>query len=160
MKVLEPMIRKTNPWSFAFQIGFFTGLFWGAIRVAFYYLDFTTIVPGFLIEPFYRHAYLETYRGWIAGWIVFTAFSIVTAFIYTLLFRKIKGPWPGLLYGAAWWAIIFFGGPFLGLVPRWTAWSTTTWTSELCLFILWGLFQGYTISEEFSEERSARAGTS
>lgn len=154
MKILKQTIKTTNPWTFALYIGSSAGIIWGAIRIIFYYLDFTTIVPGFMLEPYFRHAYLKSYNGWLVGWLGFILLSLLASYIYTVFFRKMNGPWPGLIYGVAWWVLLFLViGPYTGIVADGWKLSTTTWTSELCIFILWGLFQGYTISEEFSEQR-------
>lgn len=154
MKVFEHKEKKTNPWTFSLSIGLSAGLIWGGFKVLFYYFEFTKVVPGFMVEPYFRHRYLTSVYGIFFGWGVFIFFSIIAAFIYTALLRKAKGPWPGVLYGAGWWFIWFILiGPISGMVKRVDKLDVNTLTSELCLFILWGLFIGYTVSEEFNELR-------
>lgn len=146
--------KKTNIWLFSLQIGFFAGLIWGAVRGLFYYMKFTGIVPGFLLEPFFKHAYLKSPPGYYVGWLSFILFSIVASLIYVVAFRKLKGPWPGLVYGVAWWLVLFFVlGPFTKMTRPATEHSFDTMFSEFCVFLLWGLFMGYTAAEEYTNER-------
>jgi branched-subunit amino acid transport protein len=148
--------RRTNPWLFALSTGFFGGVLWGGLRIFFHYFKFSSIVPGFLIEPYFRHSFLKSVPGYLAGWLSFIVFSMLAALLYSLLLRKWKGPWPGIAYGAAWWLALFaVAGPVSGITPELHRLSGDTITSEICLFVLWGLFIGYTISFEFNEERSA-----
>lgn len=146
--------HQTNIWWFALELGFFAGIIWGGIRWAAYALHFTIVVPGFLVEPLFKHAFLESARGGWLGWGCFMLLSIVASLIYTLLLRKIPGPWAGMAYGVLWWAILFVGiGPLLKLMPMITkvTWNSV-WT-DMCLFLLWGLFIGYTVAIEFNDER-------
>jgi len=146
--------RRTNPWLFALSTGFFGGILWGGLRIVFHYLKFTSIVPGFLIEPWFHHPFLEQAAGYLAGWLSFVVFSMAAALLYALALRNLKGPWPGIAYGAAWWLILFaLAGPAAGITPELGRLNADTITSEACLFVLWGLFIGYTISYEFTEER-------
>lgn len=146
--------KKTNIWLFSLQLGFFAGLFWGAVRGLFYYMKFTGIIPGFLLEPFFKHAYLQTQPGYYAGWLSFILFSMVASVIYVVAFRKLKGPWPGLAYGVAWWLVLLFAlGPFTKMTRPATEYPFDTLFTEFCVFLLWGMFIGYTTAEEYTNER-------
>ncbi|BFH61666.1 YqhR family membrane protein [Paenibacillus azoreducens] len=145
---------NTNPLIFAVEIGFFAGFIWGGVHWLFYVLHFTKVTPGFLGEPFLRHSFLESGLGQLAGWLLFIALSVIASIIYVFLFRKIKGPWPGIIYGIVWWCVIFaLAGPSLGMVEPLNRIGWNTIVSEFCLFLLWGLFIGYTIAFEFTDER-------
>ncbi|MBP1999423.1 putative membrane protein YagU involved in acid resistance [Paenibacillus shirakamiensis] len=146
--------QVTNPWWFALELGLFAGLIWGGFHGFFYFLRFTSVLPGFLAEPFFKTTYLKTQPGYYMGWLFFTVFSLVATYIYIFTLRKMKGPWPGLAYGILWWVIIFFIGPMYKMVPplRQAGWDTII--SEFCIFMLWGLFIGYTIAVEYTEERA------
>ncbi|MFW5433078.1 YqhR family membrane protein [Paenibacillus apiarius] len=146
--------KRTNPLKFALQLGFFAGLIWGGLHWLSYLFQFTIVVPGFLVEPFYKHDYLTTIKGQAAGLFFFILFSIAAAILYTLFLRKIPGPWAGMAYGLAWWIVLFIAiGPSIGLVPPvWKTTWNTIWT-ESCIMLLWGLFIGYTVATEFNDER-------
>ncbi|MBJ9988380.1 hypothetical protein IAE55_06835 [Paenibacillus sp. S28] len=148
----------TNPLSFSLELGFFAGLLWGAVHWVFHWLRFTIVIPAFLAEPFFKHSFLKSGSGDLLGWLFFIAFSMVAAVIYTLLFRKLAGPWPGIVYGICWWAVLFVAGPALGMMNRLNHLTWNTIITEFCLYLLWGLFIGYTAAFEFTDERKREPG--
>ncbi|MCD1260667.1 hypothetical protein B5M42_017845 [Paenibacillus athensensis] len=149
----KPM--KTNRLLFALYIGFFAGLIWGALKIVEHYLKFTDIVVGLFVEPFYRHDYLSNWQGVLIGWAAFIGFSVVAAFLYAVTMWKLPGPWWGLGYGAFWWAVIYlFVGPLAGMVYWINAYDWNTILTDGCLFLLWGMFIGYSIAVEYTDERS------
>lgn len=153
--------HHTNIWLFALQIGFFAGLIWGAVKGLFYYMSFTTVLPGYLVEPFFKNTFLQSQAGYYVGWLFFIIFSIIATIIYTLLFRKAKGPLPGMVYGVVWWLIIFvLAQPVLRMTKPVGELTMNTVISEFCLYLLWGLFIGYTTAEEFTDERTREPETS
>lgn len=144
----------TNVFTFALELGFFAGLIWGTIHWIFYVFKFTQVIPAYLAEPFFKNTFLKSGAGQLVGLLFFIAFSVVVSLIYAALCRKMKGPWPGIILGVLWWIIIFVVvGPWLDMVKPLSALSATTIISEFCLFLLWGLFIGYTIAMEFTDER-------
>ncbi|GIQ70702.1 hypothetical protein DUZ99_14905 [Xylanibacillus composti] len=154
MHANKQTVHHTNPWRFALQIGFFAGLIWGGVRIAEYYFKFTEVIPGFLAEPFMKHSFIASWSGHLFGWGVFTVFSIAAAFIYAAFFRKIKGPWFGLLYGAAWWLLLYLLiGPWTGMMKAFSEQTPNTLITDSCLFLVWGLFIGYSTAFEFTDER-------
>lgn len=147
--------ENTNIWLFSLEIGLFAGLIWGGVKGLFYYMRFTTVVPGYLMEPFFKNAFLHSQLGYYAGWLSFIVFSILASMLYTLAFRKLKGPGPGILYGIAWWAVLFgFLGPLFRMTRPLLQLTPITILSEFCLYLLWGLFIGYTAAEEYTDERN------
>jgi hypothetical protein len=146
---------KTNRWLFVIYIGFFAGFIWGALKIIEQYLKFTNIVVGFLVEPFFKHDFLLTWQGMLIGWGYFTVFSIIAAFIYMVSMWKFQGPWWGLGYGAFWWmAIYLFIGPLSGMTYWINSLDLNTIISDFCLFLLWGMFIGYSISIEYTDART------
>ncbi|RXZ78283.1 hypothetical protein EBB07_29970 [Paenibacillaceae bacterium] len=151
----EGQTYRTNVWLYILQIGFFAGLFWGMIREVLYLLRFTSVIPGFILEPYFKHAFLMTGWGHVAGISAFIVLSIIATLIYKLVLGKIRGPWTGLAYGLIWWAIIMFAaGPWLGMMtaPRRIGWDVLI--TELCFYCVWGLFIGFSIAFEFTDEAS------
>ncbi|WP_435171089.1 YqhR family membrane protein [Paenibacillus glycanilyticus] len=147
--------HHTNPWLFSSMIGFFAGLIWGILRWLFYELKFTTELPGMLADPFFKSTYLKTGWGIVVGIASYIVFSVLAALLYKVLLGRLRGPWPGVLYGLAWWAVIFLLlGPVLGMSRQITVAGWNTLFSELCIFLLWGLFIGYSIAFEFTDEAS------
>jgi hypothetical protein len=154
LKALGQTPHKTNPWIFALVIGFWAGVIWGLLRMFQVYFQFTKVPVYFLIKPWGTRTFLRSYYGTLSGLLTFIVLSIIAAFVYTLVFRKMKGPWIGLGYGAIWWLVLFVWiGPWTGMT---LAIGRQDWTSvitDFCLFLVWGLFIGYSISFEFTDER-------
>lgn len=147
--------HHTNKWMYGLKIGFFAGLLWGIVRWLFYEMKFTKELPGLMADPFFRSTFLKTGWGIVIGIGSFIIFSIIAALLYMFVLGKLRGPWPGLLYGAVWWAIVFLAlGPLLSITQpiRTAGWNTLS--SEFCIFLLWGLFIGYSIAFEFTDEAS------
>jgi uncharacterized membrane protein YagU involved in acid resistance len=92
--------------------------------------------------------------GYLIGWTTFIVFSIIAAFIYTAVMGKMKGYWPGLAYGAVWWLLIYmFVGPVSGMMSWIGVIEWNTLITDLCLFLLWGMFIGYSVALEFTDDR-------
>jgi uncharacterized membrane protein YagU involved in acid resistance len=147
--------KHTNPITYGLYIGFFAGLIWGGVKMIEFAMRFTQVVPGFLVEPFFQHAYLVTYMGLAIGYGSFILFSVVAALLYSLFLRKLKGPWIGIGYGLAWWGLLYLlVGPLTDMVRPVTQLDINSFVTDLSLFILWGLFIGYSIAMEFTNEQS------
>ncbi|MFC0216085.1 YqhR family membrane protein [Paenibacillus chartarius] len=147
--------KPTNRWLFGAYIGFFAGLIWGGLRIVEYYFRFTDVVPGFLVEFFFRHDFLTTPWGGVVGWGAFIIFSIVAAELYAAFLFKVKGPWIGLMYGLLWWGLLYLlVGPMTGMLPWLYEIGWNSIITDVCLYALWGLFIGYSISVEFTDERN------
>ncbi|MFP4974854.1 YqhR family membrane protein [Paenibacillus sp. CN-4] len=145
--------RNTNVVLFALELGFFAGLIWGGVRWILYSLKFTKVVPGFLAEPFFKHDFLVKAEGHLTGYLFFIVFSILSALLYALLFRRLKGPLPGLVYGVLWWSVLYLACSrlFLLLPPFKLDWDSAV--TDFCVFLLWGMFIGYTTAFEYTDER-------
>ncbi|MVP00178.1 YqhR family membrane protein [Paenibacillus lutrae] len=149
--------KKTNRFFFAMNIGFFAGVLWGGIKIVEFYFHFTSVIPSFLAEPFYRTDFLLTWQGLLIGWLFFVLFSVIASCIYMLLLSKIKGPWVGIGYGIVWWCLLYLAiGPWTGMMGwlYYSEWNTII--TDFCLFLLWGLFIGYSIAFEFTQENSRK----
>ncbi|MCI3920164.1 YqhR family membrane protein [Paenibacillus sp. TRM 82003] len=152
---------RTNRFLYALEIGFFAGLIWGGVRWLFVYFGFTDVVPGFLVEPFFTHDFLSGTGGYLVGYASFIAMSIVAALIYALVGYKLKGPWPGVAYGILWFVGLYLLiGPMVGMLPPLGVNDWDSIWSDFSVFVLWGVFIGYTITLEFTDERSRDSGNS
>ncbi|WP_379128771.1 YqhR family membrane protein [Paenibacillus sp. sgz500958] len=149
----QQSFEQTNRWSFALELGFFAGLIWGGLRWLMYAMHFTKVIPGFLAEPFFKHSFLVSPAGQILGYLFFIVFSALASLLYVLVLRKLKGPWPGMAYGVIWWAVIFLAGSWMFLLQRPFRLPWNSVVCEFCVFLLWGLFIGYTAAIEYTDER-------
>jgi hypothetical protein len=147
--------HRTNPWTFSANVGLFAGLIWGLIKIFFYVFEFTKVEPAFFAKTWYVDGYLVTRQGYVVSLFWIVAGSIAAALLYALLFRKLQGPWPGVIYGLVWWAALYMWlGPSTGVTDLvWKLDLNTFWT-DLCLFVMWGVFIGFSINFEFTDEQS------
>lgn len=146
--------KTTHPLTFSLYIGFYAGLLLGGLKMLLFAMRFTDIVPGFLLEPFFQHDFLVAWQGILLGYASFMLLSLAAALLYGLFLRKMKGPWPGLGYGIAWWGFLYLLiGPLTQMTPAITQLDVNSLVSDLCLFTIWGLFIGYSITMEFTAER-------
>jgi uncharacterized membrane protein YagU involved in acid resistance len=145
--------QQSNVFLYTSFIGAIAGLIWGSVRILFHYLHFTKLDSTFVAEPFFNHSFLTKKWGVYIGLFAFVLFSMVCANLYALFFRKIKGPWPGIGFGIFIWATLFmFIGPAFDMIRAIWKWDLNTMIAECCIFLMWGLFIGYSISYEFTNE--------
>ena len=155
-EVFCPLIR---PLAFALQVGFFAGLIWGLAGVVLHFFGFSEVKPASWAGPWLNKSAASSWVGALSGLAVYTVISILASLVYAAVLRKAKGPWPGILYGLFWYLLLFFGiGHALGLLPAWNRMEMHSHVSELCRFLLWGAFIGYSITFEFTDERTREPG--
>lgn len=151
----EAALRLARKWFFAVYVGFFAGLIWGAARWLACYLHFTKVQPGFMLEPFFTRSFVRSAAGDWSGYAAFIVFSVIASLLYTALLFRWRGPWPGILYGFGWWTVLFaiVGCPFFGLSRLFRGPDLTSLITEACIFLVWGVFIGYSTAFEFHDER-------
>lgn len=151
--------EHTNHWAFALELGIFAGLIWGGMRWLMYVMHFTKVIPGYLAEPFFKHEFLLTNAGQLVGYLFFIGFSVIASLLYVLVLRRLKGPWPGMIYGVLWWSAIYLAGSWMFLMQPSFRLPWNSVISEFCTFLLWGLFIGYTAAIEYTDERKREQST-
>lgn len=137
----------------ALNTGFFGGVIWGLVRWLATGLNFTEVTQAFLLDPFVPNRALGS--GWwqFAGWLAFIAMSIVAAIVYWLVLGTLRGPWPGLAFGAGWWGLFYaLLGPMIGAVQPLRTVGWVSIVTDFCLYLVWGLFIGYSIAFELHDE--------
>jgi len=154
--------EKEKPFSFRRTIvsaGFGGGVIWSLAGYLAYFFNFTEIRPNMLWKPW-------VHAGWKAGWIGDLAavlaigiLGIAAAFLYYFSLRNVPSVWAGVLYGGVLFVFVFYLlNPVLpGFNPPWKLDANTIVTS-LCLYVLFGMFVGYTISYEYGEYKRERKG--
>ncbi|MFC5701072.1 YqhR family membrane protein [Cohnella faecalis] len=149
----------TNPILFSLKVGLFAGIVWGVVRWLETGMNFTQVHQAFLVDPFVKRSMLGSF-GWQAiGFAAFIVMSMIAAMFYLIVLGKLRGPWPGIAFGVVWWALLFLGaGPLVGAVPPLKTISWTSYITDFCLFLLWGLFIGYSIAFEFHDEMHRERG--
>jgi len=133
-------------------IGLFGGLIWGFIGYIAYLLNFTKYGPALTLDPFtslvqFKNDVVKQFMGLFALMIL----SIFIAFGYKWILGRVKTMWISIAFGIALWVLVFYIlQPWLpGLEPV-TKLDKNTITTTLCLYALYGLFVGYSISFDLS----------
>ncbi|MFD0670549.1 YqhR family membrane protein [Cohnella sp. GCM10027633] len=135
------------------RIGLFGGIIWGLVRWLATGLNFTDVTQAFLLDPFVERKLLGSVWWQLGGWFAFIAMSVLAALVYWLALGRLRGPWPGLLFGAAWWGVFYaLLGPFIGAVPSLRTIGWDSMVTDFCLYAVWGLFIGYSIAFELHDE--------
>mgnify|MGYP001382662567 CR=1 FL=1 len=132
--------------------GFIGGVFWSAIWVVIHYLNFTELSPNYFI----LRSWLKT--DWTSGWIgqiisiiVIGVLSIIPAYIYFLLFKKINHLWIGIVFGIALWGLFMVLLQLFPSIKNFNQLEFDTIITMLCLSVLYGIFVGYSISYDYYE---------
>lgn len=149
--------QKSHPQTMSFTTlvlltGFIGGIFWSSLGYLAYIINLTDIHPNVILEPWTIGAWKEGWLGTIISIILIGIISIVAAFIYYSLLRKFPSIFVGVLYGVILFLVVFglLNPMFPGISPLKEI-SKNTIITTVCLYILYGVFVGYTISYEESE---------
>lgn len=131
--------------------GFFGGALWSLFGVIMYYFNFAEVSPKtFLLRSWLKTGWTDRWLGDIISILLAGLLSIVVAWTYYAIFKKIYSMWLGIIYGIVLWVIIFVVlQPIFPNVPILADLDGKTIVSTLCLFIIYGLFVGYSISYDY-----------
>ncbi len=133
-------------------IGFVGGVFWSLIGYLAYFFHFSEISPNMILIPWVAGGWKYGKAGNYAAIVLIGLISIAAALLYYALLRNIRGMWAGGLYGAALWAVVFYlFNPLFPNVHPVADLEANTIITTLCLYILYGVFVGYSISFETQE---------
>jgi len=133
-------------------IGFFGGVFWSLIGYIAYFFNFTDMGPSLVLEPWAVGAWKVKTAGHWVGIFIIGLLSIGVALIYNLFFKNIRKIWPSILFGVALWFIVFYLlNPMFPNLESVRDFSKNTIITTLCLYILYGVFVGYSISYDVEQ---------
>ncbi|WP_080876304.1 YqhR family membrane protein [Oceanobacillus timonensis] len=137
----------------AMYTGFIGGVTFSLLASAMYYFNFLEVQPkNYLLTSWVSDAWTDTWLGIFFTTVLAGVVSLLIAFLYYLVFRKIKHMWAGILYGLILWALLFLlFRPIFHDVITISEWSMNTWVTTICLFILYGTFVGYSISYDYMD---------
>lgn len=135
-----------------FWTGLFGGVFWGFVGWLAYYFSLTEIRPNVIIEPWMKGNWKYGSIGTVISLILMGVISVGVAFIYFALLRKLNGVWFGIAYGLILFFLVFLLlNPFLPIKPIMDL-SRDTVITSICLYILYGMFIGYSINYEYQNK--------
>ena len=145
----EPPVSSVNK---AIVTGFIGGVFWSLLAYFAYILNFTKISPNLILQPFVLGDWKNGMLGNFIGVVLIGILSIGAALIYYAILKRFTSMWVGIIYGAVLFVLVFFllNPIFPNLqtvfeLPRGTVVTTA------CIYILFGVFVGYSISFDYNE---------
>ncbi|MGG3889215.1 YqhR family membrane protein [Metabacillus fastidiosus] len=133
-------------------IGFAGGVFFGLLAYLAYILNLTEISPNLILQPFILGQWKNGTMGNIIGIIVLGILSIGAAFVYYVLLKRFKSMYIGILFGLLLFGLVFFVlNPIFPNLKSVAELQRSTIVTTVCIYILYGLFVGYSISFEYNE---------
>lgn len=140
------------------MIGFFGGLIWSILGYLAYMINFTKVGPALILAPWALGKWKDKTLGQFIGIVAICIVSILLALLYKYVLGKIKSLWIGIGFGLILWVIIFYIlQPWIPGLGHVTQLGKNTISTTACLFSLYGLFVGYSIS--FDMESYSNADT-
>ncbi|WP_164668639.1 YqhR family membrane protein [Virgibacillus doumboii] len=133
--------------------GFIGGIIWGSFGVVLYFFNFSEVAPkSYLLRSWLTADWIDSWLGNIVSILMVGVLSLLTAFIYYMLFKKVNSLWMGTGFGVILWVIIFYIlQPIFPNIPYLMELDRYTIVSTLCLYILYGTFIGYSISYDYND---------
>ncbi|WP_231622390.1 YqhR family membrane protein [Halobacillus karajensis] len=133
--------------------GFTGGVLWSGLGAIAYYFNFTEVSSAsFIFRSFWQTDWTGTWLAEILAVLIVGILSLGTALLYYLVLKKRNGIWPGVFFGLGLWAFVFLLlTPIFPAIPTFLELNSDTWVTTVCLFILYGVFIGYSISYEYRE---------
>lgn len=116
-----------------------------------FYFNFVTINPNFVLR-YFSDGLRSFWVDIILVSLIFIIFSVIASLIYSLLFRKKSEYYWGLFYGVLLFLLIFGLVHPIFFQETWIMYENiATFITLFCLFLLYGVFIGYSISYEYEE---------
>ena len=148
--------QHAKPMSMTMKVaitGFFGGVFWSFIGWAGYVFHFTEIRPNTVLEPWAVGEWKTMWIGTVISLFLIGLFGILAAFVYYFLLKNYQNIWIGLVYGMLLFLLVFFVfNPLFPGLNHITELKRDTMITTICLYLLFGMFVGYTISYEYNEK--------
>lgn len=140
----------------AIVIGFVGGVFWSLMGYVTYLFSFSEIHPNTILQPWAFGNWKDRWPGLIVSVLIIGIISIGVALLYYVFLKKFKSIWFGIVYGAVLWAFVFLLlNPLFPSMKTIGELTSNTIITTICLYILYGIFVGYSISFEAAELNSS-----
>jgi hypothetical protein len=133
-----------------FWTGLFGGMFWGTIGYFSYLIGLTEIRPNVILEPWALGYWKNEGLGTLISIIFIGIISVPVAYIYYGVLKKLNGFWAGLSYGLVLLLLVFFVlNPIFPSIKPISEMTRDTIITSVCLYLIYGLFIGYSISYDY-----------
>ncbi len=149
---------KEEPMSFIMLVvltGLIGGIALSSLGYLAYVFNFTSIPPRVILEPWTLGSWRKEWIGTVISILLIGALSIVVALVYYATLRKINNMWMGIIYGLILFLIVFIVlNPLFPGIKSFKETDLNTFVTTICLYIIYGLFVGYTICYEENENQN------
>ncbi|WP_182480470.1 YqhR family membrane protein [Peribacillus asahii] len=133
-------------------IGLVGGILASLLGMVVHFFHFMEFSPNFILTSWSNRHWVKAWQGSLVTVLLFGIISIIIAFIYYALFKKMKNMIAYILFGILWWVILFFVfRPIFNDLPSVAKMSSDSIVTSMCIFALYGVFIGYSISFEYQE---------
>ncbi|MFD2925941.1 YqhR family membrane protein [Halobacillus naozhouensis] len=134
-------------------IGFVAGILWGGLGGVSYYFNFSQVSAAtFIFRSFWQTDWTSTFLAEVLAIGIVAVLSIFMALAYYVVLKRKDGIWPGLIFGVVLFGVLFYlMNPIFQAVPEFTQLTIDSIVTAVCLFVLYGVFIGYSISYEYHE---------
>ncbi|MFD2045980.1 YqhR family membrane protein [Ornithinibacillus salinisoli] len=145
--------QSTTIFGRALLTGFIGGLVWSFFGVINYYFNFSEVSPrSFLLRSWLRAGWTDGWLGDVISVLLVGVISVGVALMYYMMFRKINSMWVGAGYGLVLWGIVFYVfNPIFLNIPSLFDLNVNTIVSCICLYLLYGIFIGFSISYDYND---------
>lgn len=147
--------QKEQPMSILTKViitGFVGGVLWSLIGYLAYIFHFTIISPNLVLTPFAVGDWKYDTIGNVIGVFVNGFIAVIVALLYYAFLKNFKSIWTSIGFGIALWAIVFYLlTPIFPNLESVTKLDFNTNITMICIYILFGVFVGYSISFEHNE---------
>lgn len=148
--------QKEKPMSFLTMVvltGLIGGILWSSVGYLAYVFNFTEVRPNVVLEPWALGDWKKGWLGTVISILFIGGVSIIAALVYYVTLRKIKSIFAGAGFGIALFLLVFFVlNPIFPGIEPFTELKRNTIITSVCLYILFGVFVGYSISYEYQEQ--------
>ncbi|MDM5211732.1 YqhR family membrane protein [Peribacillus sp. NJ4] len=133
-------------------IGFVGGAAASFAGIIAHYVNFMGFSPKFILTSWSNMTWIDHWLGTVMTILLFGILSVGIAFIYYGLFKRMKSIFSGIFFGVVCWVLLVFVlKPMFADLPTISKMSANTIITSVCIFILYGLFVGYSISYDHQE---------
>lgn len=133
-------------------VGFFGGVIASFLGLVAHYFNFMDFSPKFILTSWSKQAWMKAWQGSLMTMILFGIISIVVAFLYYLLLKKMQSMVTYMMFGFVCWLIFLFAfKPMFRDLPPLSKMSSDSIITSICIFVLYGVFIGYSISFDYHE---------
>ncbi|WP_066193016.1 MULTISPECIES: YqhR family membrane protein [Gracilibacillus] len=155
----EQQNQKTNMITKTISAGFFGAIIWGTLASLAGFFNFTAISPkSLMLRSWLQQAWADRWLGDIVSVLLLSVPSILVAFVYYALLKKYNGMLPGFIMGFVLWFLVFWlMNPLFSNIKPFYQLDSNTILTTMCLFVLYSVFIGYSISFAYHQHKNEQS---